>query len=65
MSGWMDGWVGGWQEMPTKIRKDKYPYCHQMIAQTHPGGNGRVSETVEFLKNFQLPLNSLTSVKTA
>ena len=21
----------------------KYPYCHQMITQTHPRGNGRVS----------------------
>ena len=25
----------------------KYPYCHQMITQTHPRGNRRVSEKVE------------------
>ena len=36
-----------------------YPYCHQMITQTQPRGNRRVSEKVEMLKNFQVPLNSL------
>ena len=25
----------------------KYPYCHQLITQTHPRGNERVSEKVE------------------
>ena len=25
----------------------KYPYCHQMITQTHPRGNGRLSEKIE------------------
>ena len=25
----------------------KYPYCHQMITQTHPRGNKRVLEKVE------------------
>ena len=30
----------------------RYPYCHQMITQTHPRGNRRVSE-------FQVSLNSL------
>ena len=25
----------------------KYPYCHQMITQTHPRGNGRVSKKIE------------------
>ena len=40
----------------------RYPYCHQMITQTHPKGDERVSEKV---KIFQVPLNSLSSVKTA
>ena len=26
----------------------KYPYCHQIITQTHPRGNRRVSEKVKF-----------------
>ena len=26
----------------------KYPYCHQIITQTHPRGDQRVSEKVEF-----------------
>ena len=34
-----------------------YPYCHQMITQTHPRGNRRVSENVEFWKKFQVPRN--------
>ena len=28
----------------------KYPYCHQMITQTHPRGERRVSEKVECKK---------------
>ena len=43
----------------------KYPYCHQMITQTHPRGDGQVSEKIEFSENCQVTLNSLTSVKTA
>ena len=29
----------------------KYLYCHQMITQTHPRGNRRVSEKGEFGKS--------------
>ena len=26
----------------------KYPYCHQMIIQTHPRGDRRISEKINF-----------------
>ena len=26
--------------------------CHQMTTQTHPGGDGRISEKIKFLKIF-------------
>ena len=36
----------------------KYLYCHQMITQTHPRGNRRVSEKSK-CENLQVSLNSL------
>ena len=43
----------------------KYPYCHQMITQTHPRGNGKVFMKTRISKNLHVPLNSLSSVKMA
>ena len=31
----------------------KYPYCHQIITQTHPEGDRTVLEKVKISKNFQ------------
>ena len=28
----------------------EYPYCHQMITQTHPGGDRRIPGKVKFRK---------------
>ena len=37
----------------------KYPYCHQMITQTHPRGNRRGFGKSGNVKNFHVSLNNL------
>ena len=36
----------------------EYPYCHQMITQTHSRGEQRVSETNQIFEKLQVPVNS-------
>ena len=52
----------------------KYPYCHQMITQITPGATegfwknpnfNPIKSIIQKSKFFQVPLSSLTSVKTA
>ena len=51
--------IWAWQPLRGSPWVLKYPYCHQIITQTHPRGNRRVSEKVEFLEILQVSLNSL------
>ena len=42
----------------------EYPYCHQMISQTHPKGDKIVEGKNRIFANFQVPLNNCNNGKS-